>query len=166
MYAAFVKLLNMSAAASVLIGVVLVLRFLLRKTPKKYICILWGLVALRLVCPFSNSSALSAYNYIAPTRESTGQVEYIHYNGRSEKPKAELTLTIPLESTDGPAAQFVTKDVYIPTFFTIWTVGAAAMLTCSMPRKLISACPLAFGEGAHRGNDACCNGKLGIGYAF
>lgn len=131
MYAAFVKLLNMSAAASVLIGVVLVLRFLLRKTPKKYICVLWGLVALRLVCPFSISSALSAYNYIGPVRESTGQVEYIHYNGRSEKPKAELTLTIPLESTDGPAAQFVTKDVYIPTFFTIWTVGAAAMLTCA-----------------------------------
>lgn len=131
MYAAFVKLLNMSAAASVLIGVVLVLRFLLRKIPKKYICVLWGLAALRLVCPFSFSSALSAYNYIGPVRESTGQVEYIHYNGKSEKPKAELTLTIPVESTDGPAAQFVTKDVYIPTFFTIWAVGAAAMLTCA-----------------------------------
>lgn len=130
MYAAFVKLLNMSAAASILIAVVIALRFLLRKTPKKYICILWAIVALRLICPISISSAVSAFNYIGHTPQSSGQVEYIHYNGKSEKPKAEVTITIPTESekNDGPTVTFTKKDFYIPTFFGIWAAGFASMV--------------------------------------
>lgn len=129
MYTAFVKLLNMSAAAGILIPIVIALRFLLRKTPKKYICILWALVALRLVCPFSISSALSAYNYIGNGAESSGQVEYVHYNGKSEKPKAEVTITIPAESekNDGPTVNFTTKDFYIPTLLGIWAFGALVL---------------------------------------
>lgn len=130
MYAAFVKLLNMSAASSILIALVIVVRFFLRKIPKKYICILWAIVAVRLVCPTSISSAVSAYNYIGHHAESSGQVEYIHYNGKSEKPKAEVTITLPVESekNDGPAANFMTKGIYIPTFLGIWAAGAAALL--------------------------------------
>lgn len=131
MYAAFVKLINMSLASGILIAVVIALRFLLRKIPKKYICILWALVGLRLICPFSISSALSAYNYIGHSAESNGQVEYIHYNGKSEKPKAEVTITIPAESekNDGPTVIFTTKDFYIPTVFGIWAAGFAAMVS-------------------------------------
>lgn len=128
MYTAFVKLLNMSAAAGILIPIVIALRYLLRRSPKKYICILWALVAVRLVCPFSISSALSAYNYIG-SHESSGQVEYIHYNGKSEKPKAEVTITLPAESekSDGPTVNFETKDFYIPTLLGIWAFGASVL---------------------------------------
>ena len=59
MSAVFLKILNMSIAASWLIAVVLVLRLLLRKAPKWISCVLWALVALRLVIPFSFESALS-----------------------------------------------------------------------------------------------------------
>lgn len=52
----FLKLLNMSLAASWLIAAVIILRLIARKTPRWIICLLWGLVAIRLVCPFSIES--------------------------------------------------------------------------------------------------------------
>lgn len=55
----FLKILNMSVAASWLIPAVVVLRLLLKKAPKWTRVLLWGIVAVRLVCPFSIESALS-----------------------------------------------------------------------------------------------------------
>ncbi len=59
MDAVFINLLNMSIAASWLILAVIILRMLLKKAPKWINCILWGIVAVRLVCPFSFESILS-----------------------------------------------------------------------------------------------------------
>ncbi len=55
----FLKLLNMSITAGWLVPVVLLLRPLLKKAPKAILCVLWGMVALRLVCPFTFESVLS-----------------------------------------------------------------------------------------------------------
>ena len=49
----FIKLLNMSITAGWLILAVLCVRFLFRRMPKWVCCLLWGMVALRLVMPFS-----------------------------------------------------------------------------------------------------------------
>lgn len=43
----------MSTAASWLILAVLLLRIFFKKAPKRAICVLWWIVALRLICPFS-----------------------------------------------------------------------------------------------------------------
>lgn len=59
MAGAFIKLLNMSIAASWLVLAVILLRFVLKKAPKWVNPLLWGVVALRLVMPFSVESALS-----------------------------------------------------------------------------------------------------------
>lgn len=55
----FLKLVNMSLAASWFIAAVLILRFLLRKSPKSVSCFLWCLVGIRLALPFSIESAYS-----------------------------------------------------------------------------------------------------------
>lgn len=55
----FVKLLNMSISASVLILIAVLLRGVLHRSPKWIHCLLWGLVAVRLVCPFSIESRFS-----------------------------------------------------------------------------------------------------------
>lgn len=55
----FLKIINMSISASWLILVVLILRFVLKKAPKWVNILLWGIVAIRLICPFSFESALS-----------------------------------------------------------------------------------------------------------
>ena len=59
MAAAFLKLLNLSISASWLVLAVLVLRLVSRRSPKWMNVLLWGIVALRLVLPFSIESALS-----------------------------------------------------------------------------------------------------------
>lgn len=55
----FIKLLNLSISASWLVLAVLLLRFFLRKTPKWITCVLWCIVALRLVMPFTLESSFS-----------------------------------------------------------------------------------------------------------
>ena len=55
----FLKIINMSISASWLVLAVLILRFVLKKAPKWINVLLWGIVAIRLICPFSFESALS-----------------------------------------------------------------------------------------------------------
>lgn len=59
MEAVFLKLVNQSIAAGWLVLAVVVLRLVLRRAPRWSFCLLWGLVALRLLWPFSVESALS-----------------------------------------------------------------------------------------------------------
>ena len=59
MAAVFLKLLNLSISASWLVLAVLALRLVLKRAPKWVNVLLWGMVALRLMLPFSIESALS-----------------------------------------------------------------------------------------------------------
>ncbi len=55
----FLHIVNMSITATILAVVVLLLRLLLKKAPKWISVLLWGLVALRLICPFAVESPFS-----------------------------------------------------------------------------------------------------------
>ena len=70
MAAVFLKLLNLSISASWLVLVVLVLRLVSKRSPKWMNVLLWGIVALRLVLPFSIESALS----LIPSAETVSPV--------------------------------------------------------------------------------------------
>lgn len=59
MSAVFRALLNLGITASWLILAVLLARLLLKKAPKRLVCLFWALVAVRLCCPFSVESSLS-----------------------------------------------------------------------------------------------------------
>lgn len=129
MYGYFVKLLNMSLASSVLILAVVAVRFLLRRTPKKLVCLLWLLVALRLMIPVSINSALSAFNYIGHYHRFDGQLSYIEYSGHAEKPEMEIHLMESvIRSDDGPTMVTHSAKMYLPTLMNIWVVGMAIML--------------------------------------
>lgn len=67
----FLKLLNLSITASWLILAVLCIRLLFRKIPKWITCLLWGVVAIRLIFPFSIESAFSLQLSAEPIRIST-----------------------------------------------------------------------------------------------
>ena len=64
------SLWNRSAAAGWLILAVVVLRLFLKKAPKWISCLLWALVAFRLVWPFSIESALSLIPSSEPLPEN------------------------------------------------------------------------------------------------
>lgn len=66
MEALFLKILNMSITAGWIVLAVILLRLLLRKAPKWTICLLWALVGVRLVLPFSIESVLS----LIPSKET------------------------------------------------------------------------------------------------
>lgn len=56
---AFIGVLNNALIASLLIVAVIVARFIIKRAPKWITCALWGLVAMKLVFPFSIESVLS-----------------------------------------------------------------------------------------------------------
>ncbi|MBR3341183.1 MAG: C40 family peptidase [Clostridiales bacterium] len=74
----FLKVLEMSVTGSIVILITMLARFLLRKRSKRFIMILWAVVAIRLLVPVSIESSLSFFNYIpwkTQTLTATSQVQ-------------------------------------------------------------------------------------------
>ena len=67
----FLKLLNMSLTAGWLVLVVLVVRVLFQRMPKWIRCVLWGMVAIRLLVPFSIESVFSLQPSAEPIRTAS-----------------------------------------------------------------------------------------------
>lgn len=128
MEAIFLKLVNMSITASYLILAVMVFRLVLKKAPKSIHCVLWGLVALRLVCPFSFESVLSLVPSAEPLPEeflyaATPQIHTgIPYLNNALNPVIAESLT-PIE----PASANPTQ-IWSFIFSRVWIIGMAVML--------------------------------------
>lgn len=71
MSSAFLQLFNMSITAGWIVLAVLLLRLCLKKAPRWITCLLWGLVALRLIIPFNIESPLS----LIPSAETVVHTE-------------------------------------------------------------------------------------------
>lgn len=67
-------ILNMTLTGSAVILVVLIFRLFMKNMPKKYLYFIWGIVAVRLLCPFSIESSLSIFNII-PIEESVEAIK-------------------------------------------------------------------------------------------
>ena len=131
MYGIFTKMLNMSLSAGILVIAVIFLRLILRKIPKKYICVLWALVAISLVCPVNIPCPLSVFKLLGSNIGADGKVEYFRYNEKTEKPK--LTFSVPALVDDNASPDSITvglhtSSVYLPAIVHIWISGAAVML--------------------------------------
>ena len=125
----FLKLLNLSISASWLVLVVLALRLVLKRAPKWVNVLLWGMVALRLMLPFSIESALS----LIPSAETlspevvrfdpaptiTSGVEFI--DNAVNPSLSESFAAAPLASVN---------PLYVWTYLAgwVWLIGLAAML--------------------------------------
>lgn len=141
----FLKIVNLSISASWLILAVLVLRFVLKKAPKWVMPLLWGVVALRLVCPFSIESALSLIpsaetipsEIVAETREP------VLYEQATLDIVTNPTLTPATEVPVGVSRQQVQIDFNI--YSVLWLAGMAALLVHALvsagklKRKLATA---------------------------
>ena len=131
MYTLFVKLLSMSAMGGALAAVIIVLRLFLKKWPRKYICILWALVAIRLICPVSISSFLSAYNVLYGHTYTTEDTGYLQHHGTGDEQEAAVDIPMPAgsnqvqESGTGKAHR---PDLYQSELILLWVAGIVAML--------------------------------------
>lgn len=124
----FLNILNMSIAASWLILAVVLLRFVLKKAPKWIAVLLWGIVALRLVVPFSFESALS----LIPSAETFNahNIQYETPAISSGIPAVNNAVNPVLGETFAPNSVGSINPLYIWTLVVsaIWLVGIAAML--------------------------------------
>ena len=125
----FLKLLNLSISASWLVLVVLVLRLVLKRAPKWVDVLLWGMVALRLMLPFSIESALS----LIPSAETLSP-EVVQFD-----PAPTITSGVelidnavnPSLSESFAAAPLASVNLlYVWTYLAgwVWLIGLAAML--------------------------------------
>ena len=132
----FLKLLNMSITAGWLILAVLCIRLLFRKIPKWVNCLLWGVVAIRLICPFSIESQFSILPSTEPIKSSTvveGEVQnYI--------PSIDSRLTI-VENTINPmlTETFVYNESDSAAPLQIVTYAAGLVWCCGMVLLIIFA---------------------------
>ena len=141
----FLKLVNLSISASWLILTALVLRFVLKKAPKWVMPLLWGVVALRLVCPFSIESALS----LIPSAETipseivTETREPVLYEQATLDIVTNPTLPSAAEVPVGVSRQQAQVDFNI--YSVLWLAGMAALLVHALvsagklKRKLATA---------------------------
>ena len=60
----FSVVFNMSLTGGAVIMSVMIVRLFLRRAPKIFSYLLWGVVLLRLLCPFSFSSVLSVFQAV------------------------------------------------------------------------------------------------------
>ncbi len=124
----FLKILNMGIAAGWLVLAVLVLRLILKRAPRWANVVLWGLVALRLLCPVSPESALS----LIPSAETVspdimmeplpGIQTGIPVVNRIVNPAIRQSLA-PV-----PGASVNPLQIWIPALALFWIIGVAALL--------------------------------------
>ena len=145
MSAVFLKILNMSINASWLILAVILVRLLLKKAPKWVACLLWGLVAVRLICPFSLESVFS----LIPSRETIPTNIALQH-----EPAITSGITIVNEVVNPVVAESFTPaptnranplQIVIPVAAIIWIAGVVIMLAYALfsylkLKKTVSVC--------------------------
>ena len=124
----FLTVVNLSLTAGWLVLAVLALRLLLRKAPRWSFCLLWGLVALRLMFPFSLESSFSLIPSAQPLpREilstATPQIQ-------SGIPAVNSAVNPILQEALAPAAGASVNPTQVWSFLLsrIWLAGMVVLL--------------------------------------
>ena len=127
----FLKIVNMSISASWVVIAVLTLRFCLKKAPKWVNVLLWGIVAARMVFPFSIESVLS----LIPSAETISPTVMMEQSPSVQTGVPALNHVInPVISgsfTPAPGASANPLQIWIPVLAGIWLFGIAALFLYS-----------------------------------
>lgn len=124
MNALFLQVLNLSLAAGWMVLGVLLLRVLLKKAPKWVMGVLWGLVGLRLVLPFSLESRWSLQPSVTVGAEKAFAPETVHTAG-------DMTggfMAMPETSAAVPGVGAHMMPDLTSVGAVLWIVGVAVML--------------------------------------
>lgn len=124
----FLHVVNISISASWLVLAVLLARLVLKRAPKWAHVLLWGIVGVRLIFPFSLESALSlipSAETISPTilTDATPRV----YTGfPTLNQSINPVLTQAATSTTDTAPNLL--EIWLPVLAVLWVLGMAALL--------------------------------------
>ena len=125
----FSHLLNMAANASWYILAVLLLRGILKNAPKRLRPVLWGIVALRLLLPFSIESGFSLMPVHDPVRVDAAVYQAPSVANGFEGLNTVFTPGVSVALTDA-GVRVGTSEHGVITFYAslIWLAGLAVML--------------------------------------
>lgn len=138
MGAVFLKFLNMSITAGYLIAAVILLRFLLKHSPKWICCLMWTAVAFRLLCPFTLESSMS----LTPSAEVISQRTVQSTQGTVN---IGIEFFTGINAIDAPVNDYLDShyfegvtvrannlSIITSVMGVIWLIGIAAMLTYAL----------------------------------
>ncbi len=133
----FLKLLNMSITAAWFILAVVCIRLIFRKIPKWVNCLLWGAVAIRLICPFSIESRFSILPSTEPIKSSTvvgGEVQNYIPSIDSHLTIVEHTINPMLKETFAYHESASAAPWQIITYIAglAWVSGMIFLIICAM----------------------------------
>lgn len=127
----FLEIVNRSIAASWIVIAVLILRFCLKKAPKWVNVLLWGIVAVRLIFPFSIESALS----LIPSAETVSPSIMMETapSVQTGVPALDQVINPVIDHSLAPApgASANPLQIWIPVLTVIWLWGVAALFLYS-----------------------------------
>ncbi len=130
----FIKLLNMSIVAGWLVVTVILLRLVLKKAPAWIFCVLWALVALRLLLPVSVQSKTSAVPSVetVPPEIIYTDVPEIHtgfptFNGYFNPYITEILSPKEPENNIAEEPEETPAKKVIDIAATVWLCGMAGM---------------------------------------
>ena len=127
----FLEIVNRSIAASWIVIAVLILRFCLKKAPKWVNVLLWGIVAVRLIFPFSIESALS----LIPSAETVSPSIMMETapSVQTGVPALDQVINPVIDHSLSPAPGASTNplQIWISVMAAVWLAGAAALLLYS-----------------------------------
>ena len=122
MVSAFANILSISIGANWLILAVLLLRFLLKKAPRRVICILWAMVAMRLLLPVSLESPVDFIPETTSAIQEAVDTSLIH----PETVTFHTGIVTPQEGISGTSASSGQSISVIPL---VWFFGVLLMLS-------------------------------------
>ena len=124
----FLTIVNMSISASWIVLAVLLLRLLLKKAPKWIAVLLWGIVAIRLICPFAIESVMS----LIPNAETISPAIMMDRTPaiNSGVPIINDMVNPVMERvfTPQPMASANPLQIWIPIMAQVWILGVAGMM--------------------------------------
>lgn len=145
----FSEILNMSMTASVVIGMVLLVRLGLKKAPKIYSYALWAVVLFRLLCPVSISAPVSVLEVTQPKVNQTESVSVIYYDVveqvREDSGLYRETVLQEPESVQESQQQAASEISLLTISAWLWMTGLVVMVLASvvnylrLHRKLLCA---------------------------
>lgn len=124
----FLQIINMSISASYIVLAVLLLRPLLRRAPKWINGILWGIVAVRLICPFSVESMLSLIPSAEVVSPDIMMDQTPSINSGIPIVNAVVNPMIGSSFAPDPTTSANPLQLWIPMLALIWLVGVLALL--------------------------------------
>ena len=162
----FLEIVNRSIAASWIVIAVLVLRLCLKKTPKWVNVLLWGIVAVRLIFPFSIESALS----LIPSAETVSPSIMMETapSVQTGVPALDQVINPVIDHSLAPApgASANPLQIWIPVLTVIWLWGVAALflysaVSCRRLRRRVCEAVI-LRDNIYQSENVCSPFVLGI----